>query len=130
MIAGQDAGPRKGSLAGGGRNDIVGVAGVDMARDAALVVIYASGVHDPLEHDALGLHDLLVERLQAARLGMEVTRNLEIANDARSQLGDDAELYPPPPWEAAGRRPAGSRPPNGRLWSDRPDGPRHESEGR
>ena len=70
MITRPGRGMREDALGGGGGDDIVGGAGVDVERDAALVVVDVGGADDPLEHGALGVRDLPVEYFQAAGLGM------------------------------------------------------------
>lgn len=60
----------EGRLCGGGRDDVVGSVGVDVERDAVLVIVEDGRVDDTLQHGPLGVRDLPVENVQVPGLRM------------------------------------------------------------
>src|ERR1039457_933179 len=69
-------------MSGGGTDDLVRVACVDVEGDVALVAVDASSIHDVLENGTLRVRDLLVVNLQAADLRM-ITKPQNVANGSK-----------------------------------------------
>ncbi len=57
-------------MGGSSSDDPVGVAGVNVHRNAALMVVHAGCVDNPLEHGALGVSNPPIEYLEVSCLGV------------------------------------------------------------